>query len=179
MLTVLLGGARSGKTTLAVDAARRGGGSVTYLATAPMIEGDHAFTSRIDHHRSERPEHWITIEEELDISAALANAESDIVIIDCLTTWVANQLHHGVCHDAIRGAAAATADMAARSSTEVIAVTNEVGMGIHPATDLGRRYRDLLGWVNQEWVGAADRALLLVAGRAIPLNDPWDLLASP
>jgi adenosyl cobinamide kinase/adenosyl cobinamide phosphate guanylyltransferase len=61
----------------------------------------------------------------------------------------------------------------------VLAITNEVGLGVHPETELGRRYRDVLGRVNQRWVAAADRSLLLVAGRAVALTDPWELLGDP
>jgi len=173
MFTFLLGGVRSGKTTLATDIARRHGGSVTYLATAPRIPGDADLAGRIENHRAERPGHWVTVEEELAVSTEIEAAESDVVVVDCLTTWVANQLHHGADHEEIRATASAAAAACARSSGHVVVVSNEVGMGIHPTGDLGRRYRDLLGWVNQEFAGHADQSLLLVAGRALPLTDPW------
>ena len=177
MLTLLLGGVRSGKTSLAVDIAHRDGRSVTYLATSPRIAGDRDLAARIENHRSERPEHWTTVEEELELAAEIAAAGTGVVVVDCLTTWVANQLHHGVCHEAIRANATAAATAARNSSGHVVVVTNEVGMGIHPPSEVGRRYRDLLGWANQEFAHHADRSLLLVAGRALPLSDPWDHLA--
>ena len=171
MLTVLLGGVRSGKTTLATDIAARRGGTVTYLATAAPIDDDMA--SRIGNHRDERPEHWVTVEEQLDLTAAIGTVDTDVLIVDCLTTWVANHLHHGSSDDRIRRAAALGARSARDSAAHVVVVTNEVGMGVHPTSDLGRHYRDILGWVNQQFVEHSDHALLLVAGRALPLTDPW------
>ena len=97
------------------------------------------------------------------------------MIIDCLTLWTSNLMWDG-CSDAdIATRAAAAARCAA--GRDVVAVSNEVGSGIHPDTDLGRRYRDTLGRVNQAWVGASSQALLVVAGRALDLRDPWDVLA--
>jgi adenosyl cobinamide kinase/adenosyl cobinamide phosphate guanylyltransferase len=173
MFTFLVGGVRSGKTTLATDIARRHGGSVTYLATAPRIPDDADLEGRIETHRAERPGHWVTVEEELAIATEIEAAESDVVVVDCLTTWVANQLHHGAGHDEVRSAASEAAATCARSTARVVVVSNELGMGIHPTSELGRRYRDLLGWVNQEFARHADQSLLLVAGRALPLTDPW------
>lgn len=176
MLTVLLGGARSGKSSLAVTLAGRSGAPVTYLATSPAIPGDDDLADRVARHRAERPDDWETIEEELDLAGALQRVTTPAVIVDCVTVWLGNVLHHG--HDerfAVEATRAAIAAIAERRLT-AIAVTNEVGLGIVPANDLAREYRDLLGRVNQLWVAAADRALLMVAGRALPLHDPEELL---
>jgi adenosyl cobinamide kinase/adenosyl cobinamide phosphate guanylyltransferase len=173
-LTLLLGGARSGKSSLAVELGRRHPGGVTFLATSPVIDGDLA--ARVARHRAERPA-WPTIEEPLDVAAALATAGDDLVVLDCLTLWVSNQLHRGDTDAEVEARSAATACAAARRSGPTVAITNEVGLGVHPETELGRRYRDLLGRVNQQWAAAADVALFLVAGRAIPLTDPWTYLS--
>jgi adenosylcobinamide kinase / adenosylcobinamide-phosphate guanylyltransferase len=176
MLTVLLGGARSGKSALAVEIASRGGNDVTYLATSPIIPGDHDLAQRIDRHRAERPTTWITIEEELDIAAALARVDTPVVILDCLTVWTGNMFHHG--HDESAILDASDAAIAAVTDRELVAVvvSNEVGLGIVPDNELAREYRDALGRVNQRWVAAADHALLMVAGRALPLHEPHGLL---
>src|SRR5262245_8542405 len=95
MLTVLLGGARSGKSSLAVDLAERDGRGVTFLATSPEIPGDVDLASRVARHRAERPGSWSTIEEELDLPGALHRVETPVVIVDCLTVWVGSMVHHG------------------------------------------------------------------------------------
>jgi adenosyl cobinamide kinase/adenosyl cobinamide phosphate guanylyltransferase len=178
MLTMLLGGARSGKSSLAVEMARRSGGAVVYLATSPRIDGDNDLDDRITRHVAERPEHWATIEEELDLAAAITSADDDaMLIIDCLTTWLGNQLHHGRSAVDIEAETAGALTAALLRSGDTIVISNEVGLGIVPAEPLSRGYRDLLGRVNQCWAAAADRPLLLVAGRAMPLSDPWDFLA--
>lgn len=176
MLVVLLGGARSGKSAYAEQLARRHEGAVTYLATAPHIAGDDDLEARIARHRADRPPVWATIEEELDLAGALERAGDSFVVVDCLTTWTGNLQFHGRTETEVLAAAdAAIAAATARPGTTVV-VSNEVGMGIVPADGLSRVYRDLLGRVNQRWVGAADRALLLVAGRAVALHDADDLL---
>jgi len=174
-LTVLLGGARSGKSSLAVDVGHRHGGPVCFVATAPAIDDD--MEQRIERHRAERPPHWMTVEVPIELHDALDGVGDDaLVIIDCLTLWVSNLMYAGRSDDQIREAAAATSALAAGRAGPVMAVSNEVGMGIHPDTPLGRRYRDVLGWVNQTWVAASTTSLLLVAGRAIELTDPWQHL---
>ena len=175
MLTLLLGGARSGKSSLAVEIGRRHGGPVTFVATSEPIDGD--MSGRIARHRAERPG-WPTIEEPLDLGGALAAVDdADLVIVDCLTLWVGNLLHRGDGDTAVEAQSVATAEIAARRAGPTVVVTNEVGMGVHPETALGMRYRDLLGRVNQQWAAAADTSLLLVAGRAVALTDPWLVLA--
>ena len=173
-LTLLLGGARSGKSALAVEIGRRHPGPVTFIATSPpALDGDMA--GRIARHRAERPA-WPTIEEPVDLAAALTAAGGGLAIVDCLTLWVSNLLHRGDDDEAIAAVAAEVAAATTARPGPTVAISNEVGLGVHPTTELGRRYRDLLGRVNQRWAAVADPALLLVAGRAVPLADPWTLL---
>lgn len=172
-LTLLLGGARSGKTSLAVEMATRRRCPVAYVATAPTIADDIDLAERVARHRSERPAEWTTIEEEIDLIGAVAGAGAEFVVIDCITLWVSNLLHAGQSDASIRDTARRTADAVAGLDTPIVAVSNEVGLGVHPASEVGRRYRDLLGWVNQAWARSADTTLLLVAGRALRLDDPW------
>lgn len=165
-LVVLLGGARSGKSALAVRLAAERGAPVTFVATAQA--GDEEMAERIRRHRRERPAEWSTIEEPLDLVAAVERAPaSDTLVVDCLSLWIANVLE--TVDDVEDRAEAAAATAAARSGLTV-AVSNEVGLGIVPATPLGRRYRDVLGRVNTIWADVADEALLVVAGRALRLE---------
>ncbi len=160
-LVVLLGGARSGKSARAVNAAAEAGAPVVFVATG---EGrDEEMAQRIDAHRRERPIEWTTIEEPLELQVALAAAPAgSTVIVDCLSLWVANLLEHGREPDDLAPLAAARMGL-------TIAVTNEVGLGIVPANELARRFRDVLGRVNAAWVDASDEAFLCVAGRTIAL----------
>jgi len=145
MLTFLVGGARSGKSTLAVQMGEHHGGSVHFIATAEAFDDD--LRARIERHRAERPVTWTTAEVPVELGAALTAAPREaLVIVDCLTVG------------------------------PTVVVSNEVGMGVHPETPMGREYRDELGRVNQMVASAADRSLLLVAGRALRLGKPWELL---
>jgi adenosylcobinamide kinase / adenosylcobinamide-phosphate guanylyltransferase len=177
MLTLLIGGARCGKSDLAVEIGTKhgaGGGDVTFIATAPRLDNDMA--QRIERHRADRPA-WPTIEEPLLLRDALATVpDGHLLIIDCITLWTSNASYAGWSADAVVAEAAATAAVAAKRGGHVVAVTNEVGLGVHPETDLGRVYRDLLGRVNRAWAAVAQRSLLMVAGRALPLHDPWEFL---
>ena len=162
-LVVLLGGARSGKSRLALERAAEAGGPVTFIATGEA--GDDEMTARIEQHKRERPRAWRTIEEPLEVASALATVPADeSVIVDCLSLWVANAL--GVQRELDDGALAAAV---ARPGL-TIAVTNEVGMGIVPDNALARVYRDELGRVNAAWAAAADEAYLVVAGRTVTLS---------
>ena len=104
-LTVLLGGARAGKSTFAERLAAAAGMHVTYLATSPQIEGDVDLAARIARHRQERPSTWTTIEEELDLASAIAAAPPGVVLVDCVTTWVGNLVHAGQEDAAVLAAA--------------------------------------------------------------------------
>ena len=175
LLTVLLGGARSGKSSMAVEMGIRYGGPVAYIATAAALDDDMA--QRIRRHQDERPPEWHTIEEPLDLIAAIdaaqAVAPDTLTIIDCLTLWTTNMLMIDHTDEEIRATSDLVATRAAASPTPIVAISNEVGLGVHPDSDLGRRYRDIHGWVNQSWTRAAGEALFLVAGRVLRLEDPW------
>lgn len=169
-LTLLTGGVRSGKSSFAVGLGERWNGPVTFIATAPALDDDMA--ARIERHRAERPASWVTIEEETELEQALRTADSGMVIVDCLTLWVSNLMAGELAESDIALSATAAALVCASRPDPVVVVTNEVGMGVHPPTELGRRYRDVLGRVNQMFAGVADASFLLVAGRALPLHDP-------
>ncbi len=178
MIDFLVGGARSGKSTLALALAERHGGAVTYVATSPRIEGDDDLDARIEAHRRERPAEWSTVEEELDLVGAIAGAPGGaLVVVDCITLWVNNVVWRGDDDESVLAATDAAVRAAAGRRDPVVVVSNEVGLGIVPADTASRRFRDLLGRVNQRWAAAADRTVLLVAGRALPLHDPIAVLA--
>ena len=164
-LVVLLGGARSGKSALAVQLA---GESATFIATGTA--GDEEMAERIRRHRAKRPAGWTTIEEPLALGAALASVPpEETVVVDCLSLWVSNLVVADWEDAAIEREAEAVAKQAAARVGLTVVVSNEVGLGIVPAAPLGRRYRDLLGVVNRAFVAETDRALLVVAGRGIEL----------
>jgi adenosyl cobinamide kinase/adenosyl cobinamide phosphate guanylyltransferase len=166
-LVVLLGGARSGKSVLAQ---RLAGEPATLIATAAALDAE--MEERVRRHRAERPESWTTVEETIELVEALAGAgPQTTVVVDCLSLWVANLLEAGRSDGEVEETARGVAASAAARSGLTIAVSNEVGMGVVPATPLGRRYRDVLGRVNADWVAVAERSLLVVAGKAIPLVD--------
>ena len=156
-LVLYVGGARSGKSRLALERARASAVRVVFIATGEP--GDDEMRDRIERHRAERPADWTTIEEPLDVAAALARVPEDAtVILDCLSLWVANG-----------GGGDGAIGVAARRPGLTLVVTNEVGLGIVPDNALARAYRDDLGRVNAAWAAAADEAYFVVAGRALRL----------
>lgn len=162
-LTFLLGGARSGKSSLAIELASSWGGPVRVIATGEARDDEMA--ARIEAHRAQRPEGWTTVEEPTELAPALEQAPADAaVVVDCLSLWVANVLDRDV--EALNESAVA----AARNRARVIVVSNEVGLGVVPVSELGRRYRDVLGRVNAQWAAAADDAAFVVAGKMLRLQ---------
>ncbi|HSK06784.1 MAG TPA: bifunctional adenosylcobinamide kinase/adenosylcobinamide-phosphate guanylyltransferase [Acidimicrobiia bacterium] len=167
-LTLLLGGARSGKSRLAEGLTGPGAGTVTLIATA---EGrDDEMRDRILQHQRSRPDHWRVLEEPIELEAALESVDDATpVVVDCLTLWVSNLVELGLGDDEIQARASRAAAVAGARRPTTIVVSNEVGSGIVPLNELARRYRDLLGRVNALWADAADRVLLAVAGGVVPV----------
>lgn len=165
-LTLLIGGARSGKSGLAVRLGLGWTGTVTFAATAERLDGD--MTARIERHRLDRPSSWSTVEApRFGADRVGAIADESLLILDCLTVLVSNLLLAELpVADHVTALAAALAGRAGPT----IVVSNEVGMGVHPQTGLGRRYRDELGVANRIVADRAATALLIVAGRALPLQ---------
>jgi adenosylcobinamide kinase / adenosylcobinamide-phosphate guanylyltransferase len=165
--TLLLGGARSGKSALAVRMAQEWSAPVTYIATAEASDEDMA--RRIARHRAERPQ-WPVVEEPIELARVLGANPSAGLVIDCLNLWVANLLRRGVEEDVLVSEAGAVAELAASRAPPAVVVSNEVGLGVHPASEQGRRFRDVLGRVNATWAAAAERSFLVVAGRTRELR---------
>jgi len=168
-LTFLLGGARSGKSSLAVELGRAWRGPVTVIATGEA--GDEEMAQRIELHRAERPGAWTTVEEPLELRRALEQVPTEhAVVIDCLSLWISNLIGRGDMDAEIEALGRSAAQEARARTSLTVAVSNEVGLGVVPATELGRRYRDVLGRVNADWAAAAGEAALVVAGRRLPLS---------
>lgn len=163
---LLLGGARSGKSALAVSLALDSKLPVTVIATATA--GDEEMADRIRRHRDTRPSAWKTIEEPIDLLGAIrSSAPGDFLVVDCLTLWVTNLIGAGLAAaDFDRMADSVVRELSRRRG---VVVTNEVGLGIVPANELARRFRDVLGFVNTRFAEGAERAVLMVASRAIEL----------
>ncbi len=163
MITLVLGGARSGKSEYAERLARAGGGPVTYVATA-SVEGDADFEERVRRHRERRPSDWATEEPGAGLLAYLEEDHGPAtLLIDSLGTWVAS------IEDFEADAARLCRALTGRPGRSIV-VSEEVGLGVHPSTEVGGRFRDALGVVNRAVALAADEVFLVVAGRVLPLE---------
>ncbi len=164
---LLLGGARSGKSALAVRLALESKLPVTVIATATA--GDEEMAGRIRRHRETRLSTWQTVEEPIDLLGAIRSSTAgDFLVVDCLTLWVSNLLGAGhVLSEIDRWTDPVVRELSGKRG---VVVTNEVGMGIVPANDLARNFRDVLGSVNTRFAAGAERALIMVAGRAVELT---------
>jgi adenosyl cobinamide kinase/adenosyl cobinamide phosphate guanylyltransferase len=180
-VTLLLGGARCGKSDLAVRLAGDWGGPVTVLVTAEP-DGDADLVARIERHQRERPAAWTTVEAPRALADAVRAVDPDhLVLVDCITIWVSNLMapsptDRSLDEDCANDVADELLDALADRRAPSILVTNEVGMGVHPSTTLGREYRDVLGRVNRRLCEASSTALLVVAGRVVPLLPPGSVL---
>jgi adenosylcobinamide kinase / adenosylcobinamide-phosphate guanylyltransferase len=168
--TFLMGGARSGKSTLAVRLASEFDGPVVVVATAEARDDDMA--ERIRAHRASRPADWEVVDAPLGLLGAIEGVREDTsVVLDCLTLWVSNALENGAADDDIEGEARKVASALASRAAPSVVVSNEVGLGIVPTNALARHYRDLLGWVNASFAAEASNAYFVVAGRGLPLRE--------
>ncbi len=169
MRTLILGGARSGKSRLAEQKARDSGLAVTYVATAQAHDAEMG--ARIALHRARRPGHWATVEEPLALGAAIAAhaAPDRCVLVDCLTRWLTNLLLHPEPDTFARERAALLAALP-RAPGTIILVGNETGMGIVPLGELARRFSDEAGALHQELASICDNVLLTVAGLPLTLK---------
>lgn len=169
-VTLVLGGARSGKSAVAERLAAGAGAPVTYVATGPGDDLDDAdWRDRVAAHRARRPEAWATAEvpQGGDLASALLEVDGT-ALVDSLGTWVAG--HRGFAVD--HGQLVAALGRRAHDGRATVLVSEEVGMGVHPASEAGRRFRDALGRLNEEVAEAAGAVLLVVAGRVLRLDRP-------
>ena len=177
MLIFVTGGARSGKSTAALEAARNADRPVVFVATATA--GDKEMEDRIAGHRAERPAGWTTVEAPIELAAAVAGCDPQAcAVIDCLSLWVSNLLmaDEGLTAELLDQRVDGVLAACARRPGPTIVVSNEVGSGIVPVNRLARTYRDLLGRANQRGSQPADAAYLAVSGRLLALHDPAETL---
>lgn len=173
-LILILGGARSGKSSYAEELAAELGGKVAYLATAQALDGE--MERRIQKHQDERPEEWDTFEIPLDIAGVYKEhmGQYDVVLLDCLTLLTTNVLmahtsdidHPDDVLITEKGVLEVEAllELIQRDDASWIVVSNEVGLGLVPAYPSGRVYRDLLGLINKLFAMQADEVLFMIAG---------------
>ena len=168
MITLVLGGASSGKSLIAERLAGSHGDNVTYVATAVAAPGDADHAARIEAHRARRPASWSTLECTVaaDLPGQLRRI-AGVALVDSLGSWVALAPGFDVASE--------TADLLAALTwrhAPTVLVSEEVGLAVHPPTETGRRYVEAVGALNQTLAAAADRVLLAVAGRALELPHP-------
>ena len=165
-VSLVLGGARSGKSRYAEGLLSSHAGKRIYLATAEA--GDAEMRTRIEDHRRRRGAGWRTVEAPLDIAPIIAGAGDHAVLLDCLTLWLANLMSAGCdIGKAERELRGALSDVRA----PVVLVSNEVGLGIVPDNALAREFRDHAGRLNQAMAALADRVFFLAAGLPLTLKD--------
>jgi adenosylcobinamide kinase / adenosylcobinamide-phosphate guanylyltransferase len=179
-LIIVLGGARSGKSTYAQRLAVRSGKSVVFIATAQA--GDDEMSARITRHRADRPAEWTTLEIQQDIAAYLKGhpTQAGLYLLDCVTLLASNILFQYTerevtdeqkAADAIKAEVEELLIYIRSNKADWIIVSNEVGLGLVPPYPLGRIYRDLLGMANQRLAAAADEVYMLMAGIPVPIHE--------
>jgi adenosyl cobinamide kinase/adenosyl cobinamide phosphate guanylyltransferase len=164
-MTLVLGGARSGKSRYAEELIAGHAAPWVYIATAQAF--DDEMRTRIARHQARRNSDWRTIEAPTDLAAAIAGAAMRPVLVDCLTLWLTNLVLGG--HD-IHAAVSALEAALHRRRRPTVLVSNELGLGVVPATPLGRSFRDEAGWLNQRMAARADRVLFMIAGLPMTLK---------
>lgn len=169
--TLVLGGARSGKSRHAERLALDSGLERVYLATGAA--GDSEMEQRIASHQAERGTGWITVEEQIDLAATLSREAGGgrVILVDCLTLWLSNVMLAG---GDVAGSSEALCQCLAALPCPVVLVSNEVGMGLVPETPLGRRFRDAQGRLNQAVAAAVPSVVFVAAGLPLVLKAPRD-----
>jgi adenosyl cobinamide kinase/adenosyl cobinamide phosphate guanylyltransferase len=171
VITLVLGGARSGKSEVAERMATRLGDAVTFVATGSAVDAigtdeemDEEMAERIAFHRRRRPAGWTTVEVDDGLAGALCDLDGP-VLVDALGTWLAGRAGFEVDAGELCRA------LSERRGDTVV-VSDEVGLGVHPRSEAGRHFRDALGTLNQKVAQVADDVFLVMAGRVLPLERP-------
>lgn len=171
MIHLILGGARSGKSNFALQQASALSQSkhqeVTYVATATVT--DEEMAARIVRHQAERPADWQLAEVPLDLTEFITQQQNTVLLIDCLTLWLNNQLYHYPQQD-FSLLFNNLCDALKHSELDIILVANEVGLGIIPMGELSRQFVDQAGWLNQAVARCADKVTFVAAGLPLALK---------
>lgn len=163
MICLVTGGARSGKSTYAQKEALRLSPNPVYVATAKYAVNDAEFAARVKRHKEERNEQWTNYEEPMQVSKLPLTSKT--VVIDCVTLWLSNFFSlHKMNIDACLQSLQNEIEVLAETEGIFFIVTNEIGMGVHAETEIGRRFTDLQGWANQYLAQKADKVVLMVSG---------------
>jgi len=168
-LIFILGGARSGKSSFALELAQKSGRKVTFIATATPIDSE--MKQRIKNHKKVRPKEWKTVEVKNNLDKKIEQEENKMILIDCLTIYISYLMD--LPETRILEHMKRVIKVIKRSRSDIIVVSNEVGCGIHPENKLGRDYRDILGKVNQMFVRSADEFYIMFAGIPVNIKKLW------
>lgn len=165
MKMLVLGGCRSGKSTYAEKLAAKNYKRKVFVATLEAID-DAEMQHRVTLHQNSRGDDWKTIEEPLDIIDVLKTEQLqvDVFVVDCITMWITNMVCKGMKDSAIEAEIHKLVDAFVDIRASVFFVANEVGLGIVPESSLGRRFRDLAGWTNQQLARVCDDVVFMAAG---------------
>jgi len=168
---LVLGGCRSGKSRHAEQWASDNFQQKTYVATLSR-QGDAEMDRRIDLHRESRGNGWQLVEEPRDIVAVLApaRAQNEVVLLDCLTMWITNLMMAELTDPQIEDEILRLKQTVASANYGIVLVANEVGLGLVPESAMGRRFRDLAGWCNQQMAEVCDQVVMVAAGLPLTLK---------
>lgn len=166
-----MGGCRSGKSRLAEEYCRGQFESRTYVATM-MFFGDEEMNQRIDLHRKQRGTSWHLVEEPYDLCGLLRSTTEDgVLLIDCLTMWLTNLLLADKTDEEVEDQVKEFCSLLGKPPCTIVLVANEVGLGVVPESALGRRFRDLAGWTNQQVAAGCQRVFFVAGGLPLVLKD--------
>lgn len=168
MIVFVTGGARSGKSSYAQNLALSLSPNPVYVATAKNWGGD--FDDRIKRHQRDRGREWVSIEVEKEVSKA--DIENKVCVIDCVTLWLTNFfIEHKNDIDKSLVDFKKEIDALDKMKGTFIIVSNEIGMGVHAETEIGRKFTDLQGWANQYTAAKADKAILMISGIGVTIKE--------
>lgn len=167
MIHYITGGERSGKSNYAQDLALTFTDTPIYVATSRIWDADHQ--KRIDRHINDRDERWSSIEEEKQLSKVITNNKT--YVIDCITLWLTNYfVDHKNNVDLALTEAKNEFDKLISINANIIIISNEIGMGVHAQTEVGRKFTELQGWMNQYIAKHANKATFMVSGLPLKLK---------
>ena len=168
MIYLITGGERSGKSSYAETMAKEMSPKPMYVATARKWDGD--FQKRIDRHQKDRDERWVNIEKEKFLSEI--NFSDKVAVIDCVTLWLTN-FFVDTKNDVELSLAQAKEEfdkLINQPDATIIIITNEIGMGLHASTEIGRKFTELQGWMNQYMAKNAHKVILMVSGIPVTIK---------